>query len=468
MTTLFITEKGRKAVPIYLLNGAGLEAWCEQFKGLQSSWVAQTGFKAALGAVLLVPDKSGHVESVLVGQGADADAPDYWTLANVVTAVPEGVYRLPDMPEGADLELAALAWALGRYHFDRYQTKAQNPNDAPEALAQLVLPKDAPLARIDALQRAVFYARDLINTPANDMHAEALAQAAQDMAAQYDAQVHMICGADLLAQNYPLIHAVGRAAHHAPRMIDIKWGAANAPRVTLVGKGVCFDTGGLNMKSGAAMELMKKDMGGAACVLGLAQAIMQMGLPVRLRVLVGAVENAIGPDAFRPSDVLTSRKGLTVEIGNTDAEGRLVLADLLAEAENDAPDLLIDMATLTGAGRVALGPEITPFYGRHAATRDALSAVSMAVGDPMWPLPLWQGYDKWLDSKLADVNHISAGAFAGSVTAALFLARFVDKQRDWIHCDIYGWNAKPRAGRPIGGEANGVRALYHLIEQRYG
>ncbi len=467
MTTLFITEKGRKAVPIYLLNGAGLAAWCEQFKGRQSSWVAQTGFKADLGAVLLVPDKSGHVESVLVGQGA-AGAPDYWTLANVVTAVPEGVYRLPDMPDGAELELAALAWALGGYRFDRYQTKARNPNHAPEELAQLVLPKDAPLARIDALQKAVFYVRDLINTPANDMHPEALAEAAQEMAGRYDAQVDMICGADLLTQNYPLIHAVGRAASHAPHMIDIKWGAADAPRVTLVGKGVCFDTGGLNMKSGAAMELMKKDMGGAACVLGLAQAIMQMNLPVRLRVLVGAVENAIGPDAFRPSDVLTSRKGLTVEIGNTDAEGRLVLADLLTEAENDAPDLLIDMATLTGAARVALGPEITPFYGRHAATSDALSAVSTAVGDPMWPMPLWEGYDEWLASEVADVNHISSGAFAGSVTAALFLARFVDKERDWIHCDIYGWNAKPRAGRPVGGEATGLRALYHLIEQRYG
>lgn len=461
MSDLFATDKGRKACPVYLLTRPMLDEWLETFKGRQSSWVSNAGFKAGHGDVLLVPDKSGDIESVLVGQGI-LETPDYWTLANVISKVPAGTYRLTDMPSGRELELAAIAWAMGSYRFDRY-LPLQEAADLP----QLVLPKEAPLTRITALYEAVFQARNLINTPANDMGPEALELACKAVAEKYGAEMTSICGEDLLHENYPLIHAVGRTAKEAPRFIELNWGAQDAPKVTLVGKGVCFDSGGLNIKSGAAMELMKKDMGGAACVLGLAQAIMQTGLAVRLRVLIGAVENAIGPDAFRPGDVLVSRKGLSVEIGNTDAEGRLVLADLLTEAEAQDPDLLIDMATLTGAARVALGPEITPFYCRRRGSANEIGALSMSVSDPMWAMPLWDGYDKWLSSKIADINHISTGPFAGSITAALFLSRFVSKTRDWVHCDVYGWNAKPRPGRPVGGEATAIRALYYFIAKRY-
>ena len=361
------------------------------------------------------------------------------------------------------MELAAHAWMIGTYHFDKYLP--QKPDfEAP----QLVLPKDCRLDRIMALGEAVFLARDLINTPAADMGPVELEMAALKLAEKFDAEIDVIAGDALVEANYPLIHAVGRAAYDAPRLIDIRWGNPEGKKLVLVGKGVCFDSGGLNLKPGAYMDLMKKDMGGAANILGLAGAVMQCGLDVNLRVLIGAVENAIGPEAFRPGDILPSRQGMTVEIGNTDAEGRLVLADMLTEAESEQPDLIIDMATLTGAARTALGPEVAPFFVRQDNVAHDLEAAVQAENDPMWRLPLWAGYDDWLSSRIADVRNISSGPHAGAITAALFLSRFVDRKTDWIHCDIYAWNPKSSPGRPVGGEAQGMRALFRMLEQRYG
>jgi leucyl aminopeptidase len=314
----------------------------------------------------------------------------------------------------------------------------------------------------------VFLARDLINTPANDMGPEALEKAARRLARAHKATVAVVKGEDLLKKNFPIIHAVGRASAEAPRLIDLTWGPKGAPKVTLVGKGVCFDTGGLDVKTASGMLLMKKDMGGAANVLGLASMIMEAGLKLRLRVLVPAVENSISAGSFRPGDVLTSRKGLTVEIGNTDAEGRLVLADALALADEEAPQLLVDMATLTGAARVALGPDLPPFYTDDEALAADIAAASAAEEDPLWRMPLWRPYAAKLASKIADTNNVTSDGFAGSVTAALFLQRFVGKAKSWAHFDIYGWNPADRPHGPIGGEAQGIRALEKVISQRFG
>jgi leucyl aminopeptidase len=296
----------------------------------------------------------------------------------------------------------------------------------------------------------------------------ALEAVVQRLAKAHKAKLSVISGDDLLAQNYPMIHAVGRAAQEAPRFLDLVWGDEAAPKLTLIGKGVCFDTGGLNLKPGNYMDLMKKDMGGAALAIALADAVMDAQLPVRLRLMIGAVENAIGPDAFRPGDVLESRKGLSVEIGNTDAEGRLVLADMLAEGDSESPDMMVDFATLTGAARVAMGPEVTPFYTHSDTLASGLSAAAMHAHDPLWRMPLWAGYDGWLDSSIADVSHISSSPMGGSITAALFLARFVEACPDWVHFDTYAWNAKSRIGRPVGGEAQAIRAVYDYLEDRFG
>ncbi len=472
LENLFVVDKGRPACPIYLLTKQGLKDWLEDHAGKQAAWVETNHFKARRGEMLILPDKSGGIEAVLLGQGASQGASesasgrseiDIFTIGSLSKALPSGVYRLAHDLDAEDMELAAHAWMIGTYHFDKYLP--QKPDfEAP----QLVLPKDCRLDRIMALGEAVFLARDLINTPAADMGPVELEMAALKLAEKFDAEIDVIAGDALVEANYPLIHAVGRAAYDAPRLIDIRWGNPEGKKLVLVGKGVCFDSGGLNLKPGAYMDLMKKDMGGAANILGLAGAVMQCGLDVNLRVLIGAVENAIGPEAFRPGDILPSRQGMTVEIGNTDAEGRLVLADMLTEAESEQPDLIIDMATLTGAARTALGPEVAPFFVRQDNVAHDLEAAVQAENDPMWRLPLWAGYDDWLSSRIADVRNISSGPHAGAITAALFLSRFVDRKTDWIHCDIYAWNPKSSPGRPVGGEAQGMRALFRMLEQRYG
>ncbi|MCH1569022.1 MAG: leucyl aminopeptidase family protein [Alphaproteobacteria bacterium] len=457
---IYVTDKGKPACLIRALTPAMLESWRAELAGPHLLWMETAHFSAARGEVLLLPDSAGGLEAVLLGLGAN---PDPMALAALPKKLPEGAYRLDSNAPQAVRDMAPLAWAMGTYTFDIYK-KPKSASEPPK----LVLDSAANRPRIERLNRAVFSARHLINTPAADMGPKALQAVMEKLAATHKAQLTAICGDDLLTENYPMIHAVGRAAVQSPRFLDLLWGDEAAPKLTLIGKGVCFDTGGLNLKPGNYMDLMKKDMGGAALAIALADAVMDAKLPVRLRLMIGAVENAIGPDAFRPGDVLESRKGLSVEIGNTDAEGRLVLADMLAEADDEAPDMMVDFATLTGAARVAMGPELTPFYTHSDRLADGLAEAANAAHDPLWRMPLWPGYDGWLDSPIADVSHISSSPMGGSITAALFLARFVEQCQDWVHFDTYAWNLKPRAGRPVGGEAQAVRAVYDYLEKRFG
>lgn len=457
MLDIFITTRDAAATPVWQIRSGEIDNWCETHAGPGAHWAGISGFKGEAGKVLLLPDGSGGLAGVLLGLG---DGADPFIAGALPAALPAGDYRFAGETHG-DPAGAVLGYALGTYRFTRYAGRAR---DWP----RLVLPENVDGEEVSRLATATFLARDLINTPAADMSPADLAAAAAEVATAHGASLSVIEGEALLEQNYPMIHAVGRAAEVAPRLIDMRWGRADAPKVTLVGKGVCFDTGGLDLKPSSAMLLMKKDMGGAACTLALAQAIMDAKLDIRLRLLIPAVENSVSGNAFRPGDVLQSRMGLTVEIGNTDAEGRLVLADALAEAGSEAPDLVFDMATLTGAARIALGPDLPPFYTDDEALAAEIAASAAAMSDPLWRMPLWHPYDAWLDSKIADVNHVSDGPFAGSITAALFLRRFTGKARAHAHFDIYGWMPKPKPGRPVGGEAQGIRALYHLLKRRYG
>jgi leucyl aminopeptidase len=372
--------------------------------------------------------------------------------------LPAGTYRFANAPH--DARLAGLAFALGSYRFGRYR-KADNPD------VRLVPPDGVDAAALSRIAEAAFLARDLINTPSNDMGPAELEAASRLVADRFGAKFTCISGPEL-EKGFPLIHAVGMASPRAPRLIDFSWGDAAHPKVTLVGKGVCFDTGGLDLKPSSGMLIMKKDMGGAANVLALAQMVMDAGLKVRLRVLLPAVENAVAGNAFRPLDIFKSRKGPTVEIGNTDAEGRLVLADALALADEEKPDLLIDLGTLTGAARVALGPELPPFYTNDETLAEAVAVHAKRENDPLWRMPLWPPYDSWLDSKTADINNAPSGGFAGSITCALFLQRFVTNAKSWLHVDIYGWTPSAKPGRPEGGECQAARAIYKLLSERYG
>jgi leucyl aminopeptidase len=359
------------------------------------------------------------------------------------------------------VRLAALAFALGSYRFARYRK-----NDAPQA--KLIVPQNVDASELSSIAEAVFLARDLINTPANDMGPAELEEATRALGKKHGAAVTAIVGDELLAQNFPLIHAVGKGSTRAPRLIDLRWGNASHPKITLVGKGVCFDTGGLDLKPDSAMLLMKKDMGGAACMLALASMIMDAKLKVSLRLLISAVENSVSGVAFRPLDVYPSRKGLTVEIGNTDAEGRLVLADALALADEEKPDLIVDAGTLTGAARVALGPELPPFYTKDDALAREVDTFALRERDPTWRMPLWPAYDSMLDSKTADVNNVASGGFAGSIICALFLQRFVSAAKAWIHFDVYAWSPSAKPARPEGGECQAARAMFALLKARYG
>ena len=374
-------------------------------------------------------------------------------------ALPAGIYRFANEP--GDANLSALAFLLGLYRYSRYR-------EAPRAQPRLVAPAGIDAARLESIARAIAFGRDLVNTPANDLGPDALESEALKLAQSFGARAEIIRGDDLIARGLPLIHAVGRAAAQPPRLVDFVWGRADAPKVTLVGKGVTFDTGGLDIKSASGMEIMKKDMGGAAAALSLARMIMDARLDVRLRTLVPIVENAISANAFRPGDVYRSRKGLTVEIGNTDAEGRLILADALSLADEEAPAMLLDFATLTGAARVALGPDLPPFYTDDEALAAEIARHSAAVGDPLWRLPLWRPYDKLVAGKIADLTNAPASPFAGSITAALFLRRFVANASAWAHFDIYAWNPAARAYGPEGGEVQGARALFALIGEWFG
>ncbi|GLQ53253.1 leucyl aminopeptidase family protein [Devosia nitrariae] len=425
--------------------------------GAEASWAQANGFSGQRGRLLPLPGDNGAIAGYLFGLGEAADRPAMVT-GLAAAALPEGRYRL----DGAygDPTHAALGFALGAYRFTRYRKGTPAP--------ELDLPDDADAGEVSRLREAAFIARDLINTPANDLGPDALEREVRALATRHGMEVRVSAGEDLLTANLPMIHAVGHAAREAPRLVDMSWGRADDPKVTLVGKGVTFDTGGLDIKGAAGMLLMKKDMGGAANVLGLAHAIMDAGLRVRLRVLVPVVENAISATAFRPGDVLTSRKGLSVEIGNTDAEGRLILADALALADEESPELLLDMATLTGAARVALGPDLPPLYSSDETLARDLVAAGTAADDPLWHMPLWAPYASMLSSQIADINNAATGGFAGSVTAALFLNRFVANAGAWAHLDIFGWAPEARPARPVGGTDQGIRAVYGVLKKRYG
>jgi leucyl aminopeptidase len=461
MTFSLIDETGG-AIPIAALTKDRLSPWLDATPEHQRNWLRAIGFSADAGKLALVPGEAGGLGRVLVGLGEGGETTQaIWGLAGLPEALPEGSYRLEAIPDGADATQLALGWALGTYAFTRYHAKSRTA-------AALVWPNGADRGRAERLASAIFLARDLVNTPAGDLGPEELAAAAVQVAEAAGACHRVIVGDELLAENYPTIHAVGRASTRAPRLVDIVWGEPSAPKVTLVGKGVCFDSGGLDLKPASGMRLMKKDMGGAAIVLGLAQAIMDAKLPVRLRVLLPCVENSVSGNAMRPMDIIRTRKGLTVEIGNTDAEGRLILCDALAEASTEQPKLLIDMATLTGAARVALGPELAALFCNDEAVARGLLATAETEADPMWRMPLWQPYRKMIDSKIADLNNVSEGPHAGAITAALYLQEFVEPGIPWAHLDVMAWNAQSRPGRPQGAEATALRALYGHIAGRFG
>ncbi|WP_375450132.1 M17 family metallopeptidase [uncultured Devosia sp.] len=431
------------------LAAAGLAA-------TQVAWAVANGFSGQRGRLLAMPDQTGAIAAYLFGTGTPAERPAL--VAGLAGAhLAAGHYQL----DGAygDPTLAAIGFHLGAYRFTRYRTGKAAPT--------LAAPAGADSAEIARQTTAACLARDLINTAANDLGPEAFEREIRAFAAARQMDVRATVGDDLLAANFPMIHAVGRASAEAPRLLDLSWGRLDDPKVTLVGKGVTFDTGGLDIKTAAGMLLMKKDMGGAANVLGLASAIVDACLRVRLRVLIPVVENAIAGSAFRPGDVLPSRKGLTVEIGNTDAEGRLILADALALADEESPVILLDMATLTGAARVALGPDLPPLYCTDDALATDLMTAGLAADDPLWQLPLWSPYDAMLASKIADVNNAGTGGFAGSITAALFLRRFVGNAKAWVHLDIMAWASEARAGRPMGATDQGIRSVYGVLKHRF-
>ena len=446
------------AVPLLPVTEEGLAAALGFLDETERRWVEATRYLGEPGKFLLLPDGAGRLKRVLIGVRAGEEL---WALAALPDALPPGAYALEGQHPAEAATRFALGWALGCYAFTRYKPRDQG-------WANLVWPANTDRRKVERLARGIALARDLINTPAEDLGPPELAEAAKTLAARHGARYRVIIGEDLLAQNYPAIHMVGRAAAKPPRLIDFTWGDESAPKLTLVGKGVCFDSGGLDLKPSGGMRMMKKDMGGAATLLGLASAVMEAKLSVRLRVIVPAVENAVAGNAFRPLDIVKTRKGMTVEIGNTDAEGRLILCDALFEACSEKPALLIDMATLTGAARTALGPELPALFANDDKVAEELLGLGLAESDPLWRLPLWKPYRQMIVSPIADLNNVSESGFAGAITAALYLDAFVSPGTPWLHIDTYAWNQKSRPGRPEGGEALAMRALYALIEHRFG
>jgi leucyl aminopeptidase len=454
-----LIDKDAGAVPVTVVGKSQISRWRETAPARERDWAQAAGFTGEAGKIALVPDEKGRLGRVLVGASESEAA--MWAIAGLSETLPEGNYRLDPVPEGGDPSRVALGWALGAYRFTRY-------HDKPKGKARLVWPKGADRGLVERLASGVFLARDLATTPASDMGPEELAEAAQKVAKKEGARCKITVGDKLLEKNYPTIHAVGRASTRPPRLVDIIWGDDGAPKVTLVGKGVCFDSGGLDLKPASGMLNMKKDMSGAAIMLGLGQAIMQAGLKVRLRVLLPCVENSVSGNAMRPRDIIKTRKGLTVEIGNTDAEGRLILCDALAEASDEKPEMIIDCATLTGAARVALGPELPALFCNDDKLANALIAAGQAEDDPMWRMPLYKPYRRLIDSKVADLNNVSDGPQGGAITAALYLQEFVDPKVPWAHLDVMAWNQRSRPGRPEGAEAQMLRAVYAHIADRFG
>ena len=460
---LLAPDQAKGARPVWLVGeaAADLEALGQQ----ERAWLEQLRFKGTPKRFAVLPGATGEIAGAVLGIGkgrtGEPAGPGDLLAGALPGQLPPGIYKLAGTLTSP--ELAAIAWGLGAYRFRRYKTAAGN--DAP---AQLQLPAGVDAARVRAIVEAVWLARDLINTPSSDMGPAELEAAARALASRHGAQFAVTVGDDLLAANFPMTHAVGRASTRAPRMIDLTWGRAEAPKVSLVGKGICFDTGGLDIKPSSAMLLMKKDMGGAATAMALGAMIMALRLDVRLRILIPAAENSISGNAFRPQDVIKTRAGRTVEIGNTDAEGRLVLSDALSLADEEAPDVLLTFSTLTGAARVALGPDLPPLFTDDDAFAAEIMSAGEAVGDPVWRLPFWNGYERNLDSEVADMGNVSESPFAGSIIAALFLRRFVTRARQFAHFDIYAWRQAARPLGPKGGEPHAARALLGVLERRFG
>ena len=446
-----------EAVPVIVdvLTASDWARFSQNLTPAQRVFAAERQFKAEAGQRLRLPETDGSVKRVLLGLGENNDETAEMRLGSLGGSLPSGYYSVGQLPSDMDARLAAIAWGMGAYRFDRYLSEKKDP-------PRLVLDDASAETEIIASVEATALCRDLINTPAGDMGPGALEQAAQDLAKRFEASVSSIVGEELLEQNYPMIHAVGRAAHEPPRLVEIEWGDLSHPRLAIIGKGITFDTGGVNMKSASGARLMKKDMGGAAHALALSHMIMATNLPIRLHCLLAIAENAVSANAYRPGDILQSRLGLTVEIDNTDAEGRLVLGDALTKAAEQDPAFMIDFATLTGAARVALGPHLPPMFCNRSAPVEAVARHGVAQRDPVWNMPLWQPYNSMLSSPIASLKN-AGGGFAGSVTAALFLERFV-KDMPWMHFDTYGWNPTARPAHPKGADMYGVRAVYAWLK----
>jgi len=445
------------SIELIALNADALPGWLATASEAERRWVQATGFAAVATSYCLLPGSEGDLGRVLVGVGK---TDDLYALAHLPMQLPPGEYALGTQGLALDPFRAALGFALGSYQFKRYRKPRRPP-------ARLQLPAGVDGDLLEALTRASTLTRDLVNTPSEDMGPAHLAELAEALAQTHGGQFRQWVGEDLLGSNFPAIHAVGRASHRAPRLLELLWGDEAHPRVAIIGKGVCFDTGGLDLKPADGMRNMKKDMGGAAHALALAELLMRLRLPIRLHLLVPAVENAIAANAYRPGEVIATRKGLSVEIDNTDAEGRVVLCDALAYAVEHAPELIVDFATLTGAARIALGADLPPVFGNDDALRDAAVAAGRRVQDPIWPMPLWQPYMGMLDSTIADLANSGPSRYAGCITAALYLQRFVPDTTPWLHLDTYAWNDADRPGRPRGGEALGLRAIHELLRERY-
>jgi len=452
-------ETTTPSTSIKVIEISAFDGWLKDQTDMVKNWISVQAFKPVKGAHIVVPNPEGGISFVLLVL-KDLNW-NVWSLASLPASLPEGIYKLEAELDEKQASDVAIGWSLATYKFDRY--KENN-----KVFATLVLPVNADQAHVERSVYATNLARDLINIPTSDMGPKALEGAASQIAGEFEARQMNVVGEDLLTYHFPMVHAVGRASEQKPRLIDMVWGDASAPKVTIVGKGVCFDTGGLDLKPSSAMLLMKKDMGGAAMALGLAYMIMHAGLPVRLRVLIPAVENAVSGNAYRPGDVLTSRSGKTVEIGNTDAEGRLVLADALTAADEEEPDLLIDFATLTGAARVAVGTEISATFTDDDELFALIERHAKAENDPVWRLPLWDDYRELIDSKVAEINNSGTSGFGGAITAGLFLKEFVEKSKSWVHFDIMAYNNRARAGRPVGGEAFAIRTMFAALSERYG
>jgi len=457
MHPVFVNAGRSQAIPIWFVHSGNFDSVRKNIGEQGRSFVASAGFEAKAGRLILLPSTNGTLAGVLFGiEGPAENAVDRFRPGQLSSQLPPGSYRFANVPH--DSRLAALAFALGTYQFTRYR-KAETRD------VRLAVPEGVDGKDLSRIVEGVTLCRDLTNTPSNDMGPAELETAGRELAKRHRAKIQVTSGTALI-RNFPLVHAVGAGSARAPRLIDMTWGKSTHPKVTLVGKGVCFDTGGLDIKPDTGMLNMKKDMAGAATALALAHMIMSRGLKVRLRVIIAAVENSISGTSFRPRDIFVSRKGISVEIGNTDAEGRLILADALALGDEDKPALIIDFATLTGAARVALGPEVSPFFTDDDALAEELYRAGVAENDPLWRMPLWQPYAAMLDSKVADLNNVATGGQGGAITAALFLRRFVSA-KTWLHFDIFAWTPAAKPGRPEGAECQAARALYALLCARY-